>query len=30
MMLFAAPLIGLYLFGIGLSYLVVRFRGQRV
>jgi sec-independent protein translocase protein TatC len=30
MMLFATPLIGLYLFGIGLSYLVVRMRGQRV
>ena len=29
MMLFAMPLIGLYLFGTGLSYLVIRLRSQR-
>ncbi len=29
MMLFAAPLMGLYFFGIGLSYLVLRSRGRQ-
>jgi len=30
MMLFAMPLIGLYLFGVGLSYIVLRLRAQRL
>ena len=29
MMLFAMPMIGLYLFGVGLSYLVLRMRSRR-
>ncbi|MBF8305361.1 MAG: Sec-independent protein translocase protein TatC [Acidobacteria bacterium] len=29
MMLFAMPLIGLYLFGVGLSYIVLRMRARR-
>ena len=29
MMLFAMPMIGLYLFGVGLSYLVLRMRARR-
>jgi sec-independent protein translocase protein TatC len=28
MMLFAMPLIGLYLFGVGLSYVVLRLRAR--